>query len=406
MTMLSDIPSKCAFLLAGLLLLPVSKSRSQQPAQATKPADERRAEEQAPTPHELYESARVEFSAPPPTVVSGGVQCDANGNIYVAYTTSLELVYTLARQGQELPVSKLSLDSKRVVQFAGGQFQGFTSSYGHGFYVDPRGKAYALAIAYPHEAGYKGPNWADSFIVRYKDDGTVDSVVKLEPPREEHFEAWKFAAFLDGSFLVTGFMLTDKHLPKDPFTGIFDRGGALVAPLTVPHDVRPAPPTPLPVAGSHQSSETSAAGGNPASGRPRAMHIWQTDVQQGLTAGSLDGNVYMLRASIPPRLYVISPAGEVLREIVLKSPWPGTQPIQMSLTGQDGLLLKFTPVLPMGPKSEELALLDTQSGRITDTYEMPSGAGEISACATPENEFLFLGTSKDNQLEVIKYAAR
>jgi hypothetical protein len=53
-----------------------------------------------------------------------------------------------------------------------------------------------------------------------------------------------------------------------------------------------------------------------------------------------------------------------------------------------------------------LALLDINSGKITDTYDLPPGASGTSACATPQNEFLFLGTSKDNQLEVVKYAAR
>ena len=92
--------------------------------------------------------------------------------------------------------------------------------------------------AYSHERGYKGPSWPDSLIVKYKDDGTVDSVVKLESPRRDrHFEAWRFAAFLDGTFLVTGAYLTDEHIPGEPVTRIFNRGGAFVQPLELPHDL-------------------------------------------------------------------------------------------------------------------------------------------------------------------------
>ncbi|HEV2494197.1 MAG TPA: hypothetical protein VG204_14115 [Terriglobia bacterium] len=369
---------------------------------------EGRAEEQAPTSHELYESGRLQFSAPPPTVVQTGVQCDANGNIYLVYGASFEATYVAIRNGVSLPVSKISPDAKSVVQFPIGQVQGYAEYHRMSYYVDPYGKVYALLTALPHERDYKGPNWADSLVVKYKDDGTVDSVVKLdEASRGEHFDAWTFGIFANGSFLVTGAELSEKHAPTKPFTAVFDRQGTFVAPLSLAHDVRPSslkrPTRPSNSRRLSQTPQAEASGGSPANeGRN-----WVVDVQQGLMTGSVDGNLYLLRASTPARVYVITPAGSVLSELEVKPPELDMRPVQMSLAGQSNLLIEFSHDRSSGQSEtrQSLALLDLGTGKITDTYRLPADAG-ICACAASRNEFLFLDTSKDNQLEVVKFAAR
>ncbi|PYU94618.1 MAG: hypothetical protein DMG25_06175 [Acidobacteria bacterium] len=408
--MLPRTPPKGALLLAGLLLVPFGDSpRAQRPAQEATPGAAG-AQEQAPASHELYESARVEFSAPPPTVVQAGVQCDGNGNIYLIYGASLQVIYPLLRKGVSLPVSKLSLDSKSVVQFPMGQFQGYAEYSRPSFYVAPRGNMYGLVVAYPHERGYEGSNWPDSMIVKYKDDGTVDSITKLEPPAGEHVSLWSFAAFPDGNFLVTGAVLSPNYMPTEPLTGIFDRSGAFVGPIELPHDVRPqnaeSAPSKSRVKTSAQAGSTSGAvkGGE----EEGALRPWLLSVQQGLMQGSPDGSIYLLRATDPARLYAISSTGTVLRDIEVKPPEPGLQPVQMSLAGQNGLLLKFSPTRSsQHPQSREsLALFDLGAGKITDTYHLPPNASGLSACAAPRDEFLFLGTSKQGQFEVVRYAAR
>jgi len=268
--MLCGTPPKYGLLLAGLLLVAAAESRPQRPAQEVTPVPEGSGEEQARVSHELYESGRIQFSAPPPTVDGAGVQCDHDGNIYLIYAASLQVIYPLLRAGVSLPVSKLSLDSKGVVQFPVGQFQGYAEYQRPSFFVDPLGKVEGLVVAYPHERGYKGPNWPDSLIVKYKDDGTVDSVVKLDPPLGEHFQPWSFAAFLDGNFLVTGAVLSDKYMPKQPFTAIFDRGGGFVRLLTLPHDVRPRVTEPPPLGGSSGPPPPSSGPGRHRRGTRRA----------------------------------------------------------------------------------------------------------------------------------------
>lgn len=409
--MANNSGTKATFLLAGMLVAASGWSRPQQDPRKAAPAVDATAEEEAPASHVLYESERIHFSAPPPMIVMAGTQCDANGNIYVAYTGTLDqATLNAVQKGLIFPISKVAVDSKRVVQFPAGPLEGYASVLRISFYVDPNGKVYGLMEASHHDRGYKGPDWSDRVIVKYKDDGTVDSVVKLEPPRGEpdHFVAVKFAALLDGNFLVTGSEWADKYTPTKPLTGIFDRSGTFVAPLSLPHDVGlGSPRRPRPADDSVlQPPQGGKVNGQGDEGREPESR-WAFDVQQGLIVGSLDGNIYLLRASSPAQLYVISTAGVVLRELEVKPPEPGMRPIEMSLAGQDELLLKFVyDPGPLRQKGPTLALLDLGKGKITDTYHLPPNTTALSACATRENEFLFLGTSKDNHLEVVKYVAR
>lgn len=408
----AEIRSRCAFLVAGLIVLGSAEwAHSQSATREAMRGDELRAQERGPGSHELYESGRIQFSAPPPTLVQTGVQCDANGNIYVLYGASFEATYIARRRGVSLPVSKISLDSKRVVQFPVGELQGYAEYQRRSYYVDPNGKFYGLVLAYLPNESYKGPRWADSLVVKYKDDGTVDSVVKVGAASGKHFQGWRLAVFLDGSFLITGAEMSEENRPARPFTAIFDAAGTVVAPLKLSHDAHP--PRDNPAESGHKSerenraSEDEALSTNQRNGGQDAVQ-WMLDVQQGLMAGSLNGNVYLLRASSPAQLYAISSAGSIVRSLEIKPPEPGMRPIQMSLAGQNSLLIELSTGPSRGhPETHEtLAVVDPGTGRIVDIYHLPSKANQIPACASSRNEFLFLNTSKDSHLEVVKYAAR
>jgi hypothetical protein len=237
----------------------------------------------------------------------------------------------------------------------------------------------------------------------------VDAITKLEPPRDEHIRPWRFAVFPDGSFLVTGEVLDEKHFPKEPFTAIFHRSGDFAAPLSLPDDLRPEPPKPTPPASPGQSLQAGPSGEAEPSRPQKPLHFWVGEIQHGIMLGSPDGNVYVLRATSPPRLYAISPEGVVQREVVLKPPDPDMEAIQLSITAQDRLVTRFALMPgPSHPKRGSiLALADLLTGRILETYDVPpSTSMRIPACATPQNDFLFLGRSKENHLQVIKYAAR
>jgi hypothetical protein len=125
--------------------------------------------------------------------------------------------------------------------------------------------------------------------------------------------------------------------------------------------------------------------------------------------GAPDGNIYLMRASNPTRIYAVSPIGEVVQEWSVKPPRSDVEPMEMSLAGQNRLLLQFVHAWTRkDPKSHlVLAVLDLGTGQVTATYQLPAGKGGLMpACMTARDEFLALGTTEDRKLKVVKFVAR
>lgn len=392
---------KRVLLLIGLALMACAPGWGQQAAQQSKAGTAMSGNLPAPVERQLAESGRNVVSAPPAMAILSGTQCDTNGNIYVTYTAGSPGP-GIANALVKAPVSKVSFDSERAVQFPASQLDGYADNYRESYYADPRGTLYTLVTAAQHLPEPGHPIVPDSLIVKYNDDGTIDSVVRLKPPAGVRFNPHKFAAFLDGSFLVTGRDLSDDHKTMRPFTAIFDRSGAFVTELTLPNDVRPGEPapetttTPPPQAPDAGKLATETRKGQE---HPRS---WFEQMYWSVFVGSLDGNVYLLRPSNPAQLYLITSAGTLVRELEVKFPEQGTRANSASLAGQNGLFLQ----LRLASGEGKMGRLDLGTGQITDIYQLPPDARGQPACATVHDEFLVLGTSKDNHLEVVKYVAR
>ncbi len=358
---------------------------------------------------ELEPAGTAKFSASGPGVVEMGVQCDANGNVYMNSAPNVQLAIEDAREGAGEPLTRLSPTSGDTVEFPYGSFHGYARHYARGFYVGPRGDVYALVEAC-RQAGCRAPHFPGDVIVKYNDDGTVDSVIKLKLPAGVHILAFRFAAFLDGNFLVTGSVLggPPHYLISKPFTGIFDRGGGYVGPLVLPNDVTPPKqmPPPMPFKNGkplHPIHSNGAA-------RPPVLKpgtLWLEDVQKSLMVGALDGTIYLMRATSPMRLYTISSTGTVLGERLVTPPKPGLRPAQASLTEQGMLFVQFqSSPTPEAPEPHSVfAQVDPQTGKLLEAYSVPSSAG-IPACMDEQNELLFLRSSKSGRLEVAKYVAQ
>lgn len=128
-------------------------------------------------------------------------------------------------------------------------------------------------------------------------------------------------------------------------------------------------------------------------------------VQQGLAAGSPDGNIYLIRSTSPARVYVIPTAGQVAREFLIKLPRPGMIPVDASVTQQGELLLEFGQMgrawsAQAGPA---IVLANPLTGKITEYYAQPSGQ-LVFACSDPKGSLLFLTASRTDRLEVAKFA--
>src|SRR5271157_2368750 len=356
---------------------------------------------QEPLITNLYPSRTVEFPAPAPVVVSPGTGCDANANIYIQYSQALEDIYRAVqeRRPTNFPLRKFSFGSGQVVTFPVGPFQGYNWFNTASFYVTPNGDVYDLAMACGDAAGPEHCNW---LVAKYKDDGTVGSLIALRPrlPEDLRLNAVLFAVFPDGNLLVAGHAQARDGSMK-PFTGIFDRSGGFQSELTLPGDVGPSPP---PESVVNPSAESPAAGSS-ASAKPsktrEAIVGLERAVSGSRLVGAPDGTIYLVRGGSPSRLYVLSSYGSVLREQTITPPAGGLSPFNMSVNARGQLAIFYTrsPHAQNTGPSSVLALVDPQTGKIVSTYALPPQAG-APACVTGQGMVLFVQQSKSGHFEV------
>jgi len=408
-------PTKVAFLAQVCLLFmlagtPEVAKALQEPSE---PADAKEQEEAYPPPLELYEAETIPFSAPPPLGFFTGIKCDVNSNIYLVYSDAPGVGSEVITLDTPLPpVRKLSLDSRTVVSYAVQSLAGYELVRREDFAVDPRGTVYALLEAYHRRPDKEHKEIPDYLIAKFKDDGTVDSFLKLQKTPGENFEPWRFAVFPDGNFLVTGIVYSDPGRLERPFTGIFSRGGVLVQQVKPSGDIRPRTTPPVPEADQPKGGEQASGGAKPGQDEGQSGHgdsgARGFVPAYSLTVGAPDGNIYLMRASNPTRIYAVSPIGEVVQEWSVKPPRSDVEPMEMSLAGQNRLLLEFVHAwTPEDPKSHlVLALLDLGTGQVTATYQLPAKSHVSPACMTVRDEFLTLGTTEDRKLKVVKFVAR
>jgi hypothetical protein len=151
------------------------------PEQVKAPAPPRAAE----VPEtELYPVENIDFAAPPPLLVDTGIKCDGRGNIYMVYSDAPQAVLSQRNGIPKLPIQKLSLEHKNAVSFPTPVIQGYQDATRFDFDVDAHGRVYALVAASTVPDEGSQPR-VDYLVVRYRDDGTLDSYMKLaQTPRE------------------------------------------------------------------------------------------------------------------------------------------------------------------------------------------------------------------------------
>jgi hypothetical protein len=288
--------------------------------------------------------------------VLGPTRCDGRGNIY--YRPGVPSPAP-ANSG---PVVRISADGRDATVFSLKSIPGFEDDTQiMVFSPGLRGEVHILA-------------WKDdgSYVVHFDDDGHSRSVTKLDAG----FSAFHLAVFPTGEFLATGAKTREKEEdPVDePLTGVFDRNGRLIKELSFAGDVKPG-----------RKEE--------ASGPVGALSL-------GEAVPADDGNIYLMRATEKPLVFVISPAAEVIRKLTLDPPGEGFRGFRFSAAGGKIVMAFFKP---KNDKQNSAALLfslyDAETGERQIDYEPTADATGIFACYTP-NQFTFLHT-QNNQLNIV-----
>jgi hypothetical protein len=337
-------------------------------------------------------------------------KCDLKGNIYLVQSWA-SLLGSSGLSG--LPVSKLSIGSKSTVAYPVPSLDGYRGVVRSDFDVSADGHLYLLLEALDASAT-ESQGLPSFFIAKYHDDGSVDSYFKLGDAPERHIQPFRFAMFRDGNVLVTGTVVADGE-PLRPFIAVLDRAGKFVTYIKVSDRPKPVPIT-SGVPGPE--GEDRPAPARPAEGETSES---ESGLAVSLSSSSFivsapDDNVYVLRGAARPRLYVISSAGEVIREFDVSAPVPGLTATNMGMAGDDSVFISFgrgQGVSPGGADSDGpynlISVMSPQTGKVGAVYRLKGEADafDIPACAASTNNFLFVGATADHKhQQVRRYLAR
>jgi hypothetical protein len=208
-----------------------------------------------------------------------------------------------------------------------------------------------------------------SYVVEFVQDGSVRAQTKLQ--LDFFVQVFHLAVFKSGEYLVVGLIgtitETAPHL-RTPFTAVFAADGQLVKKIYEPED---------------EDARQRAEGSDPkyfrcCSDSGNEFVAWNADV----AAGS-DGNVYLMHGNSPPLIYVISPAGDVVRKFPIDPSDP--ERVTNSIKFHDGRLAIGFNWLGDLPESL-IKVIDLRGNSIAD-YRVKEGAKDsnpILACYTSD----------------------
>jgi len=287
----------------------------------------------------------------------GGIhfRCDGKGNVYYrpGDATSSGPIVRVSADGRNVT----TIDLKSLPDFGGSdRIIAWTNGL--------RGEIHL--IAYNNEG--------KPCLLTFDDAGQVKSSGKLD----SEFIFLHLAVFPTGELLAAGL---EEHKEKnetlgEPYTAIFDRNGTPLKELNFSGDVK-----------DHSMKE--------GSNESRLGPV----IALGDEVPADDGNIYVMRKAEKHPIFVISPAGEVVRKLNLVPPREGWDWYDFFVAGGKLVIEAFKPNSG-GQKSSDIlySLYDTESGERQLDYEITPEISGPLVCYVP-NQFTFL-TVQDNGLSI------
>lgn len=341
---------------AGLLLLAMAPMAAQQQEakMATAPVSQMT----------LRVDDTVAVPSLPGSALGEQLRCDGAGNIYLRF-------YQPANPFQS-PVERISADGEDKQVFSVAQVQGFENADINDFSVGLDGTVVL---------GLWGPKPGEGTLVQFKTDGTVDSDSTIRLGAVAPFQIGLFGS---GEILVAGTKEARLHKGQPavsvPVTEVLSPRGHVIKEVALPDDVKPPKPT-------------------DAAFKTATMKL-PDEVTLGDDEPGNDGNIYLMRHSGKPTVYVIGPDGTVVRTMHLTLPAAtATQGAIMQYNkAGNRLAIPFSVATPDGKsRSGVISVYDAESGERLFDYHVPPEIGAALACYTADH-FTFLGHTNQHQL--------
>jgi hypothetical protein len=347
---------------------------------------------------DLHRAEVIRFNAPGPVAVFSSIQCGPGGNIYAIYSSASPLGLKNA------PIRRISASSRSVTEYPIPAISGYEKVVRLSFHVGADGTLYALLRG--NQSGAESKSAPVYLIAKYKDDGSLDSYLKIGEVPGKDVAPSSFAVFADGnSSLVMGITIEKTPDGTSPgvFSAIFDRNGVFRAPVTLMKLDAPA----------ESSGSRDLRGAPPRTVQQKAIKE-EDSINAVLLASSLnsvsssDGNIYVFQGD--GHLDIVSPVGSIEHEFKLRPPADGLSGVHMAAAGS-GFLFVFYDHIATGEPGEYsqrhgmLTVVDPQAGEVAAIYRMPQAETDLAmpACATSLKDFSFLSSDDLGKLEVVHY---
>jgi hypothetical protein len=293
-------------------------------------------------------------------------KCDAEGNLYIRkYAMDRPLLS---------PVAKIDAEGKRAALFDPVAFSQLQLDRADAFSPDPDGGLYQIA-----SSGVLKPR---NYMIHFSSDGTPSSPIQLDAD----FELYEFAPFSSGNLLVSGLQRDpgNKADAGHPLTAVLSADGRVLAQVSFG-----------PAFGPTATSGKSAMKAAGVDKQKPAPGLDLSDAEVGS-----DGNIYALRRSSPALVYVISPAGNIVRTLKVSAPITGVMPDAFHVSKNRTAISFWND-----DQSRALVVSDAQTGQRIATYSGAATLGQSFACySADDGVFTFLHLGEKNELEVIRAA--
>jgi len=226
-------------------------------------------------------------------------------------------------------------------------------------------------------------------------DGTRQSTVRLDRPPITFFPA-QIAVFRSGEILLAG---PQYHPGFKASTAVYDPTGHLVKQFVLDGDA--------------EIERAIEVGDARYTREPRGSN---DPVSRSVVIAGDDGFVYLMRATSPATVYVISAAGEVRRKIVVSAPTDGALPDFGIREVKNKLVVKFLrncsstlTVPPLGScHGTVYSVVDATTGRRIADYEAGDEVGGPIACYAPDPDrfFTFDISVDQHRLEMVEAGSK
>jgi hypothetical protein len=234
---------------------------------------------------------------------------------------------------------------------------------------------------------------ATKVVDNFSPDGKRESSVRLERPPTPFFPS-QIAVFGSGEILIAG---PQFHPGYKASTAVYDPTGHLVKQFVLDGDA--------------EIERAIEAGDGKDT---RASQERTKILSRSVAITGDDGFVYLMRATSPATVYVISSAGEVMRKIVVNAPTNAGAPDFGIRVAKNRLALAFSRRCDSGPQGESCrgkvyTVVDATTGQKIAEYEATTEevSGPI-ACYVPDPDrfFTFLIPPDQHHLEIVEAATK